>query len=69
MTRKEQQRLFDLIVNPPPGSQIEAAKQFGIDLTLNLGLLRLTPTQRDLKMEAALRFVGELRQAASRSKA
>lgn len=69
MTQEEQQRLFDLVANPPPGSKIAAAKRFGIDLTLNLRRLRLSPTERDKEMEAALQFIDELRQAASRSKA
>ena len=63
MTREEQQRLFDLVANPPPGSKIEAAKQYGIDLTLNLRRLALTPTERIREMEGALRLVMELRRA------
>jgi hypothetical protein len=36
MTPEEHKRLYELIQNPPPGSKIEAAKKFGIDLTLTL---------------------------------
>jgi hypothetical protein len=68
LTREEQQRLFDLVANPPPRSKIAVAKRFGIDLTLNLRRLRLSPTERDEEMEAALQFVDELKEAASRSK-
>ena len=61
MKRKREERLL----HPPPGSRIAAAKEFGIDLTLLIENLRLTPAQRvrsndravnDLKrFEAALR--------------
>jgi hypothetical protein len=64
MTREEHERLFDLINNPPPGSKIEAAKDFGIDLTLVLRRLMLTPNERADDLEGALAFVEVLRQAA-----
>ena len=64
MTREEQQRLYDLVANPPPGSKIEAAKEFGIDLMLNLRRLRLTPTERLREMEGAVRLKEEIQQAA-----
>ena len=65
MTAEEQRRLFDLVANPPPGSKIEAAKKFGIDLTLNLHSLTLTPTERVQDMEGALKFLGELQRASA----
>jgi hypothetical protein len=63
MTLRTQYRLFNMVNNPPPGSKIEAAKQYGVDLTLNLRSLRLTPTERVREMESALRFVEHLQQA------
>jgi hypothetical protein len=63
MTNEEQKRLWELIQNPPAGSKIEAAKEFGIDLTLNLRLLQLTPTERAERMDQALEFAMELRRA------
>jgi len=54
MTLEEQKRLYELVQNPPPGSKIEAAKQYGVDLTLNLRRLAMTPTERVQEMEAAL---------------
>ncbi len=63
MTNEEQNRLWELIQNPPPGSKIEAAKKFGIDLTLNLHLLQLTPTERAERMDSALQFALEMRRA------
>jgi hypothetical protein len=67
MTKREHERLWELINNPPPGSKIEAAKQFGIDLTLTLRSLTLTPEERVREMEDALRFIEELRAAQERS--
>jgi hypothetical protein len=64
MTVQEQQRLWDLVQNPPPGSKIAAAKEYGVDLTLTLRALRQTPTERAEAMHAALEFAEELRNAA-----
>ena len=57
MTPEEHKRLYELIQNPPPGSKLDAAKQYGVDLTLALRSLALTPAERVLEMEGALRFV------------
>jgi hypothetical protein len=35
MTREEHERLYALVQNPPPGSKMEAAKVYGVDLTLS----------------------------------
>ncbi|HXB19889.1 MAG TPA: hypothetical protein VNV88_00840 [Candidatus Solibacter sp.] len=67
MTVDAQYRLFNLVNNPPPGSKIEAAKLYGVDLTLNLRRLALTPTERVREMEGALRFMEELRRATRQS--
>lgn len=63
MTREEKKRLYELVQNPPPGSKIEAAKKDGVDLTLNLRRLRLTPTERSQEMDNALELVRELQRA------
>jgi hypothetical protein len=62
MTREEHERLYALVQNAPPGSKMEAAKEYGVDLTLNLRRLLLTPTERAREMEGALRFAEELRE-------
>jgi len=64
MTREEHERLFELFNNPPQGSKIAAAKEFGIDLTLTLRRLTMTPAERLEEMEGALAFVEDLRKAA-----
>ncbi len=63
MTLEEHNRLYALIQNPPPGSKTEAAKKFGIDLTLTLHNLTLTPAERILQMEEAVKFAETLRHA------
>jgi len=40
-------------------------KEYGVDLTLNSRSLMRTPIERVREMEAALKFVEELRQAAA----
>ena len=52
-----------LITNPPPGSKIAAAKKFGIDLTLLVRSLELTPTERLRELAAAQPFLEELGRA------
>jgi len=61
--KSESERLLDLIANPPPGSKIEAAIKFGVDLSLNVRSLQLTPAERVLEMERALRLVEALQKA------
>ena len=45
----------DLLLNPLPNSKIAQAKEFGIDLTLLLRNLRLTPQQRVDELQQAMR--------------
>lgn len=66
MTPELHRRLYDLISNPPSGSKIAAAKEFGIDLTLNLRSLASTPDERVASMENALEFVEELQRAGAK---
>lgn len=63
MAKTGSDRLLELVSNPPPGSKIEAAIKFGVDLTLNVRSLRLTPTERVREMENALRFCEALQKA------
>lgn len=71
MTPKQRKLAYELITNPPPGSDIAAAKEYGIDLTLLVENLALTPTERALKLcEGAnslrlLRLAGAARRAKS----
>jgi len=44
----------DCFLNPPPGSAAARAVEFGIDLTLTLENLRLTPEERIRKLDRRL---------------
>jgi len=44
----------DYFLNPPPGSAAARAVEFGIDLTLTLENLRLTPEERIRKLDDRL---------------
>lgn len=51
------------LLNPRPGSKIAAARDFGIDLTLLVRQLRLTPQQRLEELQSSMKFVAELDKA------
>ncbi len=63
MDEAEHKRLWELIQNPTPGSKLAEAKEYGIDLTLLLENLKLTPTERLQNLMEAQLFVLELRRA------
>ena len=60
---------FDLTIaehrlrNPEPGSPIAAARDFGIDLTLLIAKLRLTPEQRFIAVEEAANSLAAIHEA------
>lgn len=56
----------DYFLNPPPGSAAARAVSFGIDLTLTLENLRLTPEQRIRKLDDRLAGIAKLRATAKR---
>jgi len=54
-------RIEDHFLHPPAGSAAARAKQFGIDLTLTLGNLRLTPEERIRKLDDFIEGVAKLK--------
>jgi hypothetical protein len=60
-------RAEDRLRNPRPGSKIEAAQRYGIDLTMLIENLRLTPAERAKRMHEATVAVERARGAARRS--
>ena len=50
--------------NPRPGSRIEAAQKFGIDLTLLIEKLRLSPEERVRRMHDDANAAEQVRGAA-----
>ena len=53
------------LLNPPPGSAAARAREFGIDLTLLIGRLRLTPEERLDDLQRAMRDLEEARRTAT----
>lgn len=56
----------DYFLNPPPGSAAARAVEFGIDLTLTLENLRLTPEERIRKLDDFILGVQLLKASARR---
>ncbi len=56
------------LLNPKPGSKIAAAQEFGIDLTLLVENLRLTPDQRVRRLQSAMYGVEELLKSSKQRK-
>ncbi len=61
-------RAIELITNPPSGSKLAAAKEFGVDLTLLIENLALSPTERLQRLCAAEGFYEALRKAGARNR-
>ena len=51
----------DYFLHPPADSAAARAAQFGIDLTLTLGNLRLTPEERIRKLDSFIEGVAQLK--------
>jgi hypothetical protein len=67
MTPLEHERKLAYILAPPKGSAVRAAKEFGIDLTLTLRRLTLSPTERLKEMMAFERALAQVRKAGQAS--
>ena len=65
LTDEEFARAEEQLRHPRPGSRIEAAHEYGVDLSLLIETLRLTPAERAARMEdvigAAERWRGTAR--------
>ena len=66
LTEKQLARAEDRLRNPRPGSKIEAAQRYGVDLSLLIENLRLTPAERVERMHDAAVAVEQARGAAKR---
>ena len=69
LTREQFERAAERLRNPAPGSRIEAARNYGIDLTLLIEQLRLTPAQRAVKLEDAATELAKYRGVARHKRA
>lgn len=61
MTPEQQKLAYELITDPPPGSALAAAKEWGVDLTLLYENLLQTPTERAQSFSSIVRFFQSLR--------
>ena len=61
LTREQLARAEQRLREPRPGGKIEAAKEYGIDLTLLIEQLRLTPAERVRKLEEAVNALEAVR--------
>jgi hypothetical protein len=66
LTPEQLARAEERLRNPRPGSRIEAAKRYGIDLTLLMASLRLSPAERVRTMIEAAQVAEQVRGAARR---
>jgi hypothetical protein len=63
MTSEQRKLAYELITNPPAGSKLAEAKEFGVDLTLLVENLDLTVTERLRKLHSIAKFLDKLRSA------
>jgi hypothetical protein len=68
LTPEQLARAEQRLRHPAPGSRIEAAQKFGIDLTLMIEQLRLSPTDRVRTMLEAAEAAEQVRGAARRKR-
>jgi hypothetical protein len=66
LTPEQFARAADTLLHPKPGSRTEAAVRYGVDTTLLVEQLRLTPAERGRRLEAASTDLEMIRGAARR---
>jgi len=66
LTPEQLARAEGCLLHPPRGGRIEAAKNYGVDLTLIVEQLRLTPAERVRKLESASTALEKVRGVARR---
>ena len=66
MTADQRKRALQLIARPPRRSKLAAAKKYGVDLTLLVENLSLTPTERAKKLSSGAKALQVLRRAGER---
>lgn len=54
-------RIEEKLLNPRPGSKIAAAKEFGIDLTLLVRRLKMTPEERIRELDDFIETIEQIR--------
>ena len=64
LTPEQLAKAEDRLRNPAPGSRIEAAQKYGVDMSLLIEQLRRTPAERARKLEDAATVISKYRGAA-----
>ena len=60
-------RAIERLRNPKPGGKVEAASQFGIDVTLLIEQLKLSPAERAHRMHCLAVTAESVRHAAAKT--
>ena len=68
LTASELARVSERLRHPRPGGRIEAAQRFGVDLSLLIEQLGLTPEERVRLMQAAAEAAESARGAVRRAR-
>jgi hypothetical protein len=66
LTQDQLDRVTQRLLSPIPGGKVEAAMRFGIDVSLLLEQLRLSPAERVRRMQQIAETAEGLRGAARR---
>jgi hypothetical protein len=61
-------RTLDRLRNPKPGGKVEAAKRFGVDVTLLMEQLKLSPADRARRMHNLVLAAESVRGTASKTR-
>jgi hypothetical protein len=68
MTSLKRDALIELISNPPRGSKLAIARDFGVDLSLFVSSLELTPAERARRLSSAASFFDSVRVVVRKSR-
>ena len=66
MTPEQRKLAYELITNPPPGSKLAEAKEWGVDLTLLYANLERTPSERARSFASMVHSYNGFRDAAKK---
>lgn len=58
----------ELLLDPKPGTAAAAARDFGIDLTLTVQNLLLTPEERIIRLDKSREMMKQVREAGRRAR-
>ena len=68
LTDSEIARVVNRLLDPIPGGKVEAARDFGIDVTLLVEQIKLSPSERARRMHALAQTAEAVRGAAAANK-